>query len=879
LFDLFPQVRTVAVVTGSRLAERRNHEQAKESARSFRGKAKFDWYNELEPADLVKRLSELDPGTSVIFYLNYFLSPSGEAFSIGDSMKLITEATEAPLFVTADFLLSQGAVGGKVVSGYSQGEEGASLALRILAGERAEDIPVVMESPNRYLFSQAALERYGISPRALPPTSLLVAPDGSTVFADWEGASKKIFSGYDVFMKNVTPMLLIDPDSGAIVDANQAARTFYRYPGLKGMNIRQINMLPPHEVTAEMQKAFGREVQFFDFRHKLADGSVRDVGVLSSPVSVEGKELLISMVIDETEKKAAHDAMRQKNRWIVIIIGTALALQSAGLILLLWSIRRRKRAEDALRESEGNLRALFSSMTEIVVLHELVFDDQGKPVDYIITGCNGAFTAVTGIPAEKAVGRMGSEVYGLVRAPYLDEYVPVALTGEPRSFETYYPPMDRHFRISVVSPGKNKFATVTADFTDIKRAEEELRAASREAERLRFEAEAASRAKSAFLANTSHELRTPLNGAIGFLELLAGTSLDSRQREYVGYIRSSAVSLMEVVSEVLDISRIEAGEFRLETGAADINDIVREALDAVRGNALEKNIDLKLRLEESTTRYASIDSARLKQILVNLLGNAVKFTEKGAVELAVKASLPEGGMCDYTFSVQDTGIGIPAEIQQEIFEPFYQQDASFTRKHGGVGLGIPICDSILRRMGSRLELESTPGAGSRFFFTLRVRCAPSPDKRISDERIGKIGATSLITLNTNRPVSVLIAEDHKLNRRLLNTMLSKLLPGVIILEAVNGVEAVELCLRESPDLVLMDLHMPVKDGRQAAEDIRAAERERGEARTPIIAVTADVQAETKKACMESGMDGYLAKPLEAADLRAALEENLKGLLS
>ncbi|NLA91133.1 MAG: response regulator, partial [Synergistaceae bacterium] len=644
-------------------------------------------------------------------------------------------------------------------------------------------------------------------------------------------------------------------------------------------NIRQINMLPPHEVTAEMQRAFGREVQYFDFRHKLADGSVRDVGVLSSPISVEGKELLISTIIDETEKKAAHVAMRQKNRWIAIIIGAALALQSGGVLLLLWNVRRKKRAEAALRESEGNLRALFSSMTEMVALHELVFDDQGKPVDYIITGCNEAFTAVTGISAEKAAGRLGSEVYGLVRAPYLDEYASVALTGEPHFFETYYPPMDRHFRISVVSPGKNKFATVTADFTGIKKAEEELLAASREAERLRFEAEAANRAKSAFLANTSHELRTPLNGAIGFLELLAGTSLDSRQREYVGYIRSSAISLMEVVSEVLDISRIEAGEFRLETDAVDINDIAREALDAVRGNALEKNIDLKLRLEESPTRYASIDSARLKQILVNLLGNAVKFTEKGAVELAVKASLPEGGLCDYTFSVGDTGIGIPTEIQQEIFEPFYQQDASFTRKHGGVGLGIPICDSILRRMGSRLELESTPGEGSRFFFTLRARCASSPDKRISDERIGKIGVTSLIPLNTNRPVSILIAEDHKLNRRLLKTMLSKLLPGVIILEAVNGVEAVELCLRESPDMVLMDLHMPVKDGRQAAEEIRIAERERGEVRTPIIAVTADVQAETKKACMDSGMDGYLAKPLEAASLRAVLEENLKGLLS
>ena len=209
--------------------------------------------------------------------------------------------------------------------------------------------------------------------------------------------------------------------------------------------------------------------------------------------------------------------------------------------------------------------------------------------------------------------------------------------------------------------------------------EEALRAAKENAEWLGQQAEAASKAKSAFLANTSHELRTPLNGAIGFLELLADTPLNELQKEYVGYIRTSAYTLLEVISEVLDISKIESDRFDLEYAQSDVFEVMRKAVDAVRGTVLRKELRLELRIEEGTPRYAVVDPLRLKQVLVNLLGNAVKFTEKGFVELALQCVALDAGRCAYTFSVRDTGIGIAPEVHRKLFEPFFQADASNTR--------------------------------------------------------------------------------------------------------------------------------------------------------------------------------------------------------
>jgi len=333
---------------------------------------------------------------------------------------------------------------------------------------------------------------------------------------------------------------------------------------------------------------------------------------------------------------------------------------------------------------------------------------------------------------------------------------------------------------------------------------------------------------------------------------------------------------------VLDISKIESDRFDLEYVQSDVFEVMRKAVDAVRGNALQKDLRLGLRIEEGAPRYAVVDPLRLKQVLVNLLGNAVKFTEKGFVELTLQFASLETGRCVYTFSVRDTGIGIDPEVHHKLFEPFYQADASNTRKYGGVGLGITICEALLQKMDSRLQLESAPGQGSRFFFTLCARCDVEPEEKTDEERTSLLPPSGApLPLRTGRPAVVLIAEDQRLNRRLLRILISKLLPGSRILEASDGEEAVRYFKSEAPDIIFMDLQMPLKDGGEAAAEIRALERASSgaaaKAGVPIIAVTADVQKETRTFCLENGMDDFITKPVDAWSLRCVLQHRLEGV--
>lgn len=403
----------------------------------------------------------------------------------------------------------------------------------------------------------------------------------------------------------------------------------------------------------------------------------------------------------------------------------------------------------------------------------------------------------------------------------------------------------------------------------LRQSEEALRTSKESAEWLGRQAESANRAKSIFLANMSHELRTPLNSVIGFLDLLGATPLDEQQREYLGYVGTSAHSLLDVISNILDISKIETGKLELKPEFTNIRRLLEQAMNIARGTAVEKGLRLVLRVEDTTPRRIFVDAIRLKQVLVNLLGNAVKFTEKGEVELSLRFEETGGETGRFLFSIRDTGIGIPEEKQERLFEPFYQGDESITRQYGGTGLGLPICDALLQRMESALELESESGEGSRFFFTLVAGYAD--DEEIEEACDAPEHAPSeslLLAIHTPEQPTVLIVEDQRLNRMLLKKLVDALLPSATVYEAVDGVEGVELFERHAPDIVFMDLQMPRKDGFHAATEIRALEADGR--RALIIALTADAQPETRESCLESGMDDYLTKPVSIHDLRRVL---------
>ncbi len=718
---LCPKAEKLAVVSGSRFNERGNAAKARELDPLFRNRVSLIHLDGLEPRELQRELHALSSRDAVL-YLTYLHSPSGEIFSLEESVAMVRQATEAPLFTCWDFVvLVPGVLGGKVVHGESQGKAAADLALRILEGESPSRVPAVFESPNQYLFSSSELNRRMVSRELLPPGSLFLFDDARSLMEEWQSVASESFFGYELFAKNGLPMLLINPETGLILDANAAAYGFYGYPDLIGRNIKDINLLSPEEVAREMELARKRRFNAFDFRHRLYDGSERNVRVYSYPITIGGNPVLFSVVTDQTDKILAEKLVEQRNRWIFLILSLTSVLQFGGLFFLVRTMARRKEVQKKLDAQLDFMRSLLETIPNPVFYK----DAHGR---YL--GCNEAFREYTGLPEEKILGKtafdMGpreiAEEYGrrdeeLLASPGYQSYEWVVCRGGEERRVLF-----NKATFSDASGDVGGIVGVITDITDRVRMEEELRRALEKAQKLQEEAESASRAKSAFIANMSHEIRTPLNGILGLLDLLKDTSLDEEQEECVREAFLSGQALLEILTDILDISRIGAEKLEILPVRTDLSELLESVLSFVSSGAVRKNLSLSLEEGEGLPRYIYVDSPRLKQVLINLLSNAVKFTHKGFVTLEASFVAGEGEQEGFLrLSVRDTGIGIAPEERERIFEPFYQVDSSSTRKYEGTGLGLSICKGILEKMGSILEVESLPSRGSRFSFTLRGR--------------------------------------------------------------------------------------------------------------------------------------------------------------
>jgi PAS domain S-box-containing protein len=633
-----------------------------------------------------------------------------------------------------------------------------------------------------------------------------------------------------------------EPDSGRLIWDQQMCNLYGCSGDTDNLRLETWKQrLHPEDIESSIQ-AFERALQdgghyAEDFRIVHPNGvmyHIRGIGV--SFKDAAGKIRMIGVNWDVTQDVQLRDELIRTNQTLQQRNGE----MHEGQLAL-------EQAHAELQEQQAELHRL--SLVAKHASDSIIMTDADNRIVWV----NEGFTRVTGYSPAEAIGTKPVE---LLNGPNSDPSTTREISDHLARGERFHTEILNYTKSGEEIWISTNLVPILNDdgqielVVGIERDVTESKTRQRELAEARISAELADRAKSDFLANMSHEIRTPMNGIIGMADLLAESGLAAEEKQYVDTIQESSSALLKIINDILDLSRLEAGKLEISSTDFDLRHCIESAVDLLRPKAKEKEISITVNYATGLVERVLGDDGRLRQILVNLLGNAVKFTAEGGVKISVGAD--ETDPYRLLIEIEDSGIGISPEQAQHIFDRFSQADSAITRAFGGTGLGLTISSVLAKRMGGGITLRSELGAGC--CFSLCVQMAPT------DTSKKKIEPPTYSPSTVLTESLVLLAEDNRVNRLLINKYLND--QPLELVEAVNGREAVNLCLKRAPDIVLMDMSMPELDGIAATREIRALDIEQ----PTIVALTANAFESDREACLAAGMDHFLSKPINKAHL-------------